>query len=217
MEEITLRLENCEKWTKYKNLMNKTGDFICPECVRTHTVNVEQTLKMSINQEKIKRKKIEIAFESLSRENLHLKIDEHFENLKNKVDLHVEELIKKINDIRIDMVDKIYQKKNEFIEDINSVGFQHLNKENFSEEMENINDVLEKLVIEDNYLKNIDKKKCQIKKILDQLDKNKFERNKISNEIIQIVGILKLTEEKIQLNSTIGASEDFYEDFQPWL
>ncbi|RNA24952.1 Fbox domain WD G-beta repeat-containing [Brachionus plicatilis] len=210
MEEITLRLDSCEKWTKYKNLMNNKGDLICPECIRTHTVNVEQTLKRTINQEKIKRKKIEMAFESFSQDNLDLKIEDHFDNLKNKIDLHVEELIKKINDLRIDMIEKIDQKRKEFIEDINNVGFQQFNKEKFSEEIDNISDIPEKLDIEDNYLSNIEKMESQINKILIKLDKNKFERNNSSNKIEKLVGIFKLTE-KIRKNGIIGALEDIKE------
>ncbi|RNA02498.1 hypothetical protein BpHYR1_030616 [Brachionus plicatilis] len=80
MEEITLRLEKCEKWTEYKNMMNKTGEIVCPECKRKHYVNVDQTLNISVNQEKIKRKKIEMALDNISRDNLLLKIDEHFDN-----------------------------------------------------------------------------------------------------------------------------------------
>ncbi|RNA27742.1 hypothetical protein BpHYR1_011819 [Brachionus plicatilis] len=105
-----------------------------------------------------------MAFESFSQDNLHLKIEDHFDNLKNKIDLHVEELIKKINDLRIDMIEKIDQKRKEFIEDINNVGFQQFNKEKFSEEIDNISDIPEKLDIEDNYLSNIEKIENKIRK-----------------------------------------------------
>ncbi|RNA05305.1 E3 ubiquitin- ligase SINA-like 4 [Brachionus plicatilis] len=187
MEEISLRLD-CEKWTKYKNLMNKTGDLVCPECKRNHTVNVEQTLKMSINQEKIKRKQIEMALEKFSKDNLHLKIDENFDNLNNNIDLHVEELIKEINDLRIDIVKKIDQKRKELIEDMIKVEFQQLNKETFTKEIENTSDLMEKIEKEDNYLRTIENMESKKNKILDRLEKNQFESKNMTNEIENKVG-----------------------------
>ena len=107
--------------------------------------------------------------------------------------------------------EKLEDKKKEFIENINNLGFEQLNNVKFSEEIDKKSDILEKLDIEDNYLSNIAKMKSQENDILDQLNKNKFERNNTTTEIGNLVGNLNLTEEKLQINWRIGASEDIEE------
>ncbi|RNA02788.1 serine threonine kinase [Brachionus plicatilis] len=105
MEEITIRL-NCEKWTQYKNLMEKTGDINCPECIKLHSVNVEDTLKMPINQEKIKRAQIEKALEDITNSDVDHKIENQFKDLKIEIDMHAKEMKKKINDHRNELLNR---------------------------------------------------------------------------------------------------------------
>ncbi|RNA02499.1 hypothetical protein BpHYR1_030617 [Brachionus plicatilis] len=66
----------------------------------------------------------------------------------------------------------------------------------------------------------------QKNKILDQLDKNKYKRENISNELDKLVGILELTEEKIKMRGTkvesdkikkIDKSSDSYRDICAFL
>ena len=68
MNEIDIRLD-CERYTKYSNLINKGDEIICPECSK-HKVNISETFKISINREKILRKEVELFFEKLELNNL---------------------------------------------------------------------------------------------------------------------------------------------------
>ena len=134
MEGIELRL-NCEKLTKYKNLINKSVILNCPECNGKHSVNVEETLEMPINSEIIKRKQIELALEELTCKNISIEIDDHFKNLKNEIDLHAEQLMKRINDYRIEMIEKVEQKRIDILKSPENVALEKLNKDNFKKKL----------------------------------------------------------------------------------
>ncbi|CAF1073180.1 unnamed protein product [Brachionus calyciflorus] len=190
MNEIDIRLD-CDRYTKYSNLINKGDEIICPECSK-HKVNISETFRISINREKILRKEVELFFEKLELNNLNDCIEKHFDEITFQIDIHCESIIEKINVYRIDLIEKVKKKRNEIFSQLDIIKkseMNSLNKNTFIDELNNTENLFDKLEIEENIKQKLTEKVRMEDEIIDQTKKYKFVQSE-KNDIKDLIGIL---------------------------
>lgn len=197
MDILKIKLD-CEKWTNYINLMNKSGKLQCPEC-KDHVIDVEQTLNMVFNTEIIRRKKIEIALDENIKQDLMVRLDTMFSVIINKIDIKCEYIIKEVNDYREKMIQELSEKRRELEDEIEKIDCETLRKESFENEIKKRENLPEIIDIEERYEKEIEKRNKMNREIIEKIKHNelKLESSELDKETIkELVGKLKKTNDK---------------------
>ncbi|RNA37036.1 importin subunit alpha-7-like [Brachionus plicatilis] len=128
---------DCEEWTSYSNIENKSGKIECPEC-KNHEIDTKLCLDMLVNKEIIKRKLIELSFEDIVEVNYSAELDNQFDVTINKIDLECESAIKEINDYRDSLFKKLNEKKMNLINQMKKLNLKITIIADFKSSRENL-------------------------------------------------------------------------------